>query len=63
MSIDDGLGFRVKDALVDLLVDKERRRQDLPRSRPPEGNTLLPACLILIIAGYYKIVVMAMVVL
>jgi hypothetical protein len=60
--MDDGLGFRERDALVYLSSNKQERRPGLPRFRPSKGNTLLPACLFLIINEDYNVVVMAMVV-
>jgi hypothetical protein len=56
MSMGDGLGFRAKDVLVDSLAIKQGRRRGLPRFRPSEGNTLLPAFLILIIDEDYNVV-------
>jgi hypothetical protein len=60
--MDDGLGFRERDALVDSSANKQGRRRVLPWFRPLEGNTLLPACLFLIINEDYNVDVMAMVV-
>jgi hypothetical protein len=37
MSIEDGLGFRVKDTLVDLLVDKERKKARFTKVQAPGG--------------------------
>jgi hypothetical protein len=55
--MDDELGFRGNGALVDSTADKQKRKRYLPRFRPPEGNTLLPTCLILIIVEDYNDVV------
>jgi hypothetical protein len=62
MSMVVGLWFRGKGALVDLSANKQGRRRDLPRFRPLEGNTLLPACLISIIDKDYKVAMISMVV-
>jgi hypothetical protein len=61
MPIDDGLGFRERNTLVDSSANKQRR-QDLPRFKTLEGNTLLHACMILIIDEKYNVAVMDVVV-
>jgi hypothetical protein len=55
--MDDELGFRGNDARVDSMANKQKRKRYLPRFRLPEGNTLLPTCLILIIVEDYNVIV------
>jgi hypothetical protein len=47
--MNDGLKFRGKGTLVDSSADKKEKAR-FTQVQAPKGKTLLPACLILIIA-------------